>query len=54
MYTTTVKSDLFLETLLVLDKEFLNHHKDADVEHYVMTLMNVVSLQNTSFQITYK
>ncbi|XP_017779110.1 PREDICTED: A disintegrin and metalloproteinase with thrombospondin motifs 12-like, partial [Nicrophorus vespilloides] len=33
----------YLETLVVADKKFLEHHKDTDHELYIMTIMNMVS-----------
>ncbi|CAH0553700.1 unnamed protein product [Brassicogethes aeneus] len=33
----------YLETAVVLDKKFIEHHKKIDYETYVMTLMNMVS-----------
>ncbi|CAH1113494.1 unnamed protein product [Psylliodes chrysocephalus] len=33
----------YLETIVVGDKKFLTHHKNNDVELYVMTVMNMVS-----------
>lgn len=32
----------YLETLVVCDKKFLDHHKNTDYEQYVLTVMNMV------------
>lgn len=33
----------YLETLVVVDKKFLDYHKDRDHETYIMTIMNMAS-----------
>ncbi|XP_065156708.1 A disintegrin and metalloproteinase with thrombospondin motifs 12-like isoform X2 [Atheta coriaria] len=33
----------YLETLIVVDKKFLQHHKNSDFETYILTIMNMVS-----------
>nr|CAH7718635.1 unnamed protein product [Callosobruchus chinensis] len=33
----------YLETLIVMDKKFLGHHKHRDVDTYVLTIMNMVA-----------
>lgn len=32
----------YLETLVVADKKFLEHHKNTDYETYILTIMNMV------------
>lgn len=32
----------YLETLVVCDKRFLEHHRNTDYETYVLTIMNMV------------
>jgi ssRNA-specific RNase YbeY (16S rRNA maturation enzyme) len=33
----------FMEVLVVVDKKFLDHHKNDDPERYILTIMNMVS-----------
>ncbi|KAJ8921346.1 hypothetical protein NQ315_002961 [Exocentrus adspersus] len=39
----TTSEHRYLETLIVADKKFLDHHKGRDVDLYIMTIMNMVS-----------
>ncbi|KAF5307128.1 hypothetical protein FQR65_LT07112 [Abscondita terminalis] len=41
--STLVSVPRHLETLVVADKKFLEHHKNTDYDSYVMTIMNMVS-----------
>lgn len=34
----------YLEILLVCDKKFITFHKNSDIENYVLTIMNMVSM----------
>lgn len=36
-------SELNIETLVVLDQSLLRHHKDIDIENYVLTVFNMVN-----------
>ncbi|KAJ8970173.1 hypothetical protein NQ317_016646, partial [Molorchus minor] len=38
----------YMEILVVSDKKFLNHHKNRDVETYIMTVMNMARLEKPS------
>uniref|UniRef100_T1HAS7 Peptidase M12B domain-containing protein n=1 Tax=Rhodnius prolixus TaxID=13249 RepID=T1HAS7_RHOPR len=33
----------FIEVMIVADKKFIEHHKDLDLEEYILTIMNMVS-----------
>ncbi|CAG9838536.1 unnamed protein product [Diabrotica balteata] len=39
----TTSEHRYLEILVVCDKKFITHHKDKDMENYIMTIMNMVS-----------
>lgn len=39
-----VSTHRYLETLVVADKKFLEHHKNTDYESYILTIMNMVSI----------
>ncbi|KAK4881404.1 hypothetical protein RN001_004723, partial [Aquatica leii] len=39
--STLISVPRYLETLVVADKQFLNHHKHTDYDSYVMTIMNM-------------
>ncbi|XP_056633400.1 A disintegrin and metalloproteinase with thrombospondin motifs 12-like [Diorhabda sublineata] len=39
----TASEHRYLEILIVCDKKFITHHKDKDMENYIMTIMNMVS-----------
>lgn len=33
----------FIEVMIVADKKFIEHHKDLDLEEYILTIMNMVN-----------
>lgn len=37
-------AELHIETLVVIDHSMLTYHKEIDVENYVLTVFNMVSL----------
>lgn len=39
----------YLETLVVADKKFMEYHKNSDYETYILTIMNMVSLNELSY-----
>lgn len=45
----------YLETLVVCDKKFVIHHRNTDIENYVLTIMNMVSfcLEISRYVIAY-
>lgn len=39
----SVSRERFVETLVVVDKTMVAYHGESTIEHYVLTLMNIVS-----------
>ena len=48
----SVSTERWIESLVVVDTEMVRYFKeylpDVLIEHYVMTIMNIVSVQNTT------
>lgn len=40
----SVSSERFVETLVVADKMMVGYHGRKDIEHYILSVMNIVSL----------
>lgn len=40
----SVSSERFVETLVVADKMMVGYHGRKDIEHYILSIMNIVSL----------
>lgn len=39
-----MSSERFVETLVVADKMMVGYHGRKDIEHYILSVMNIVSL----------
>lgn len=40
----SISSERFVETLVVADKMMVGYHGRKDIEHYILSVMNIVSL----------
>jgi thrombospondin motif-containing protein 6 len=40
----SVSTERFVETLVVADKMMVGYHGRKDIEHYILSVMNIVSL----------
>ena len=40
----SVSSERFVETLVVADKMMVGYHGRKDIEHYILSVMNIVSM----------
>lgn len=48
----SVSSERFVETLVVADKMMVGYHGRKDIEHYILSVMNIVSLNLPFADIT--
>lgn len=47
----TASEHRYLEVMIVADKKFIDHHKNKDVELYIMTIMNMVRTRIFSLDV---
>lgn len=45
----SISKQQYVEALLVADASMVEYHQDGDVETYLLTIMNMVTLDNINF-----
>lgn len=49
----SVSTERFVETLVVADKMMVGYHGRKDIEHYILSVMNIVSLIHLQVNIAH-
>lgn len=48
----SISTERFVETLVVADKMMVGYHGRKDIEHYILSVMNIVSLISLCVNVT--